>query len=105
MRATRIVAILLAVGLPAVLVLGFLDGVLPADPEPAQPPFANSVQQRMEMIAELKRIRELLTEQNELLSQQTSLLKEQLEILKRHEPSRKPPEDESSRPGQSPASP
>ncbi len=38
-----------------------------AAPKAAQPPFANSVQQRMEMIAELKAIRELLKEQNALL--------------------------------------
>ncbi|WP_347245245.1 hypothetical protein [Thermogutta sp.] len=54
-----------------------------ADPSPAQPPFANSVEQRMEMIAELRKIRELLTRQNDLISQQNTLLKEQNDLLRK----------------------
>lgn len=99
MTIPRVLTIFSAVGLAAILVLGFLQRASTADPNPAQPPFANSVQQRMEMIAELRKIRELLTEQNELLSQQNSLLKEQLEVLRGNEQSKKPPKDDSSKPG------
>ena len=38
-----------------------------AAPRPPVEPFANSVQQRMEMIAQLKEIKDLLKEQNALL--------------------------------------
>lgn len=38
-----------------------------AAPKTAPEPFANAVQQRSEMIAQLKEIRDLLKEQNELL--------------------------------------
>lgn len=38
-----------------------------AAPKAAPAPFANSVQQRMEMIAQLKEIKDLLKEQNALL--------------------------------------
>lgn len=50
-----------------ICVLGFYSLVTAA---PAgQPPFANSVEQRAEMIAELREIKELLKEQNTLLRQ------------------------------------
>jgi len=42
---------------------------------PAKAPFANPVEQRFEMIEELKGIRELLKQQNELLREQNALLK------------------------------
>lgn len=45
-----------------------------AAPPAGNAPFANSVQQRVEMITELKGIRALLKEQNLLLRQQNSLL-------------------------------
>jgi hypothetical protein len=38
-----------------------------AAPQAGQPPFANSVEQRSEMIQELREIKELLKEQNSLL--------------------------------------
>lgn len=38
-----------------------------AAPQSGQPPFANSVEQRVEMIGELREIKELLKEQNALL--------------------------------------
>lgn len=47
-------------------VLGFYWSIEAAPPKPAQP-FANSVEQRMEMIQELREIRLLLKEQNALL--------------------------------------
>lgn len=54
-------------------VLGFyqaLDAAPPADNQP----FANPVQQRMNMITELRAIRALLQEQNALLREQNELL-------------------------------
>jgi hypothetical protein len=42
---------------------------------PAQPPFASAVEQRMEMIDELKGIRGLLQEQNRLIKDQNELLR------------------------------
>ena len=47
-------------------VLGFYRATDAAAPKP-QPPFANAVEQRMEMITELKEIKKLLKEQNALL--------------------------------------
>ena len=44
-------------------------------PAAGNQPFANAVQQRMEMIAELKAIRMLLKEQNGLLKEQNRLLR------------------------------
>jgi gas vesicle protein len=46
--------------------LGFY-GTLGAAPQAGQPPFANPVDQRAEMIRELREIKELLKEQNALL--------------------------------------
>ena len=46
-------------------------GVVMAQPgketKPGQPPFSNAVDQRNEMLQELKQIRQLLKEQNDLL--------------------------------------
>jgi hypothetical protein len=47
-------------------VLGFYS-IGGAAPQSGQPPFANSVEQRAETIAELREIKELLKEQNALL--------------------------------------
>jgi hypothetical protein len=41
----------------------------PAAPANPKLPFANSVEQRMEMVGELREIKQLLQEQNKLLSQ------------------------------------
>lgn len=49
----------------------------------AEQPFANSVEQRAEMINELRAIRQLLLDQNTLLREQNKLLLEQLNILKK----------------------
>jgi hypothetical protein len=46
-----------------------------AEAVPANQPFANAVQQRMEMIDQLKRVNTLLKEQNALLEQQNELLR------------------------------
>lgn len=46
--------------------LGFYS-TLGAAPQAGQPPFANPVDQRAEMIRELREIKELLKEQNALL--------------------------------------
>ena len=48
-----------------------------AAPAPAKAPFANAVDQRFQMINELKEIRVLLKEQNTLLRQQNDLLRAQ----------------------------
>lgn len=42
-----------------------------AAPRPAQEPFANAAEQRIEMIASLREIRDLLKEQNALLKSGT----------------------------------
>jgi hypothetical protein len=47
-------------------VLGFYS-TLGAAPPAGQPPFANPIDQRLEMIRELREIKELLKEQNSLL--------------------------------------
>jgi hypothetical protein len=47
-------------------VLGFY-GIGVAAPQAGQPPFASSVEQRAEMIRELREIKELIKEQNSLL--------------------------------------
>jgi hypothetical protein len=55
------------------IAVGILLGVLGfysnsgAAPQGGQPPFANAVEQRNEMIRELREIKELLKEQNALL--------------------------------------
>lgn len=53
----------------ACLVLGVLGfySTSGAAPQGGQPPFANAVEQRSEMIRELREIKELLKEQNALL--------------------------------------
>jgi Asp-tRNA(Asn)/Glu-tRNA(Gln) amidotransferase A subunit family amidase len=47
-------------------VLGFYS-TLGAAPQSGQPPFANPIDQRAEMVRELREIKELLKEQNALL--------------------------------------
>jgi len=46
-----------------------------AAPPNAQPPFANSVEQRIEMVEQLKEINAQLKEQNTLLKEQLGLLR------------------------------
>ena len=50
----------------AASVLGFYS-TTGAAPPGGQPPFANSVEQRLEIVTELREIKELLREQNSLL--------------------------------------
>lgn len=50
----------------ALCMLGFY-GNLGAAPQAGQPPFANPVEQRSDMVRELREIKELLREQNALL--------------------------------------
>ncbi len=45
-------------------------------PNPAKPPFASAVEQRLETINELKAIRELLKAQNQLIQDQNELLRD-----------------------------
>ncbi len=59
-------ALLIAVNALCYCVLSFYRTTDAAPPRPG-PPFANSVQQRMEMVSELKEIKQLLKEQNALL--------------------------------------
>jgi len=54
-----------------------------SSPTAAEQPFANSVEQRAEMINELRSIRQLLSDQNALLREQNKLLTEQLSLLKK----------------------
>jgi len=54
----------------ALSVLGFYSSS-GAAPQGAQPPFANAVEQRNEMIRELHEIKELLKEQNAMLRSTT----------------------------------
>ncbi|NMC21508.1 MAG: hypothetical protein GYA33_13935 [Thermogutta sp.] len=82
MAKISFVAIVSAAVLAAVLVLDFSWGRSSAWGEASNQPFANSVEQRMEMIAQLRAIREALTEQNRLLVEQNKLLQEQIQILK-----------------------
>lgn len=57
----------LVIGNAVVLsVLGFYR-TLGAAPQAGQPPFANPVEQRSDMVRELREIKELLKEQNALL--------------------------------------
>lgn len=58
--------ILLAINAVVLSVLGFYS-TSGAAPQSGQPPFANSVEQRSEMVRELREIKELLKEQNALL--------------------------------------
>ncbi|MBC7351624.1 MAG: hypothetical protein H5U08_04625 [Thermogutta sp.] len=90
------VAMIILVSAAVGFMLGFVQITSVADPTRAQPPFANSVEQRIEMIAELRRIRELLTRQNELMSQQNSLLKEQNELLRKMAVSHQVPADDQN---------
>lgn len=73
MRMVTVLCIAMA-ALVSVSVLGLYGPTMAAAPK-GQPPFANSVEQRMEMIRELRGIRELLAEQNELLAEQNELLR------------------------------
>lgn len=47
-------------------------------PNPPKPPFASSVEQRLETINELKAIRDLLKEQNRLIKEQNEMLRSTL---------------------------
>jgi hypothetical protein len=62
---------LVGCGAAVVGVLGFFVGV-DAAPQGGQPPFRNAVEQREEMIQELREIKLLLKEQNALLRTMTA---------------------------------
>ena len=64
----------------------------------AEQPFANSVEQRAEMINELRAIRQLLLDQNALLREQNKLLSEQLNILKKTTPGESRRESDPEKP-------
>jgi hypothetical protein len=64
-RSTGPVAIVCATAV-VLSVLGFYS-TTGAAPQGGQPPFANSVEQRLEIVTELRAIKELLKEQNDLL--------------------------------------
>ena len=65
--------LLIAAAVLCCCVLSFY-GDTDAAPPPAKAPFANAVDQRFQMINELKEIRALLKEQNVLLKEQNALL-------------------------------
>lgn len=83
MTRKTFVAIVTAAVLAAVIVLNFPGGRSPAMGEASNQPFANAVEQRMEMISQLRAIREAMTEQNRLLAEQNKLMQEELQVLKR----------------------
>ena len=58
-------------------VLSFYQATASAQrsPNPAKPPFASSVEQRVETVNELKAIRDLLKEQNRLLQEQNEMMR------------------------------
>jgi len=58
--------LLITANVLAVGVLGFYS-TLGAAPQAGQPPFANPIDQRNEMVRELREIKDLLKEQNMLL--------------------------------------
>ena len=58
--------LLVAANVLIVSVLGFYS-TLGAAPQAGQPPFANPIDQRADMVRELREIKELLKEQNALL--------------------------------------
>jgi len=58
---------LLAAANAGVLCMLGLYSIGGAAPQAGQPPFANSVEQRAEIVQELREIKELLKEQNSLL--------------------------------------
>jgi len=60
-------ALLIAANVLCYCVLSFYR-TTDAAVKPAPPPFANAVEQRMEMVNQLREIKELLKEQNALLS-------------------------------------
>ena len=64
----------LAAGVLFCCVLSFYRA-LDAAPPSGNQPFANPVQQRMDMVTELRAIRALLQEQNTLLREQNELLR------------------------------
>lgn len=60
--------LLLVVNVTAMCVLGFHQSIGTAQqPQNGQPPFQNAIEQRQEMIRELKEISALLKEQNSIL--------------------------------------
>lgn len=64
-------AVLVMANVLAVSVLGFYS-TLGAAPQAGQPPFANPVDQRSDMVRELREIKDLLKEQNALLRSGTN---------------------------------
>lgn len=83
MTRKTFVAVVTAAVLAAAIVLNFFGGRSPAMGEASNQPFANAVEQRMEMISQLRAIREAMTEQNRLLAEQNKLMQEELQVLKR----------------------
>jgi len=59
--------LLLVANVLVYFVLGFYQATDASPPRGGAPPFANSVQQRMEMVGLLQEIKDLLKEQNALL--------------------------------------
>ncbi|MCE9547649.1 MAG: hypothetical protein K8T25_19440 [Planctomycetia bacterium] len=60
-------AVLFAANVVCLTVLGFYGTTAAQTSNPATPPFANSVAQRMELVEQLKETNRLLREQNDLL--------------------------------------
>ncbi|MGQ9606751.1 MAG: hypothetical protein ACUVTW_11155 [Thermogutta sp.] len=86
MTRKTVVAMVTAAVLAAAIVLDFSGRRSPALGEASNQPFANAVEQRMEMIFQLRAIREAITEQNRLLAEQNKLMQEALQALKQPVP-------------------
>jgi len=81
MRSRTGWAVLIAANVVFLCVLGFYRSTRAAS-QPAKLPFANAVEQRMEMIAQLREARTLLKEQNALVKEQNTLASQQNDLLK-----------------------
>ncbi|GEM_PF-1298811 len=86
MRTLPILTILSIAVLAAVTMLEFPGQRFKARGEASNQPFANAVEQRLEIIAQLRSIHETLKEQNRLLTEQSKLLREHMQALTRLAP-------------------
>ena len=77
-RSCRVTTVLAVVVCCCVLSFYRATAVAQRKPSPAKPPFASSVEQRIETNKELRAIRDLLKEQNRLIQEQTELFRSAL---------------------------
>ena len=77
-RSRRVTTVLAVVVCCCVLSFYRATAVAQRTPSPPKPPFASSVEQRIETNKELRAIRDLLKEQNRLIQEQTELFRSAL---------------------------